>query len=108
MYALIYKFKVKKNKESEFIKSWKELTELIYKYEGSLGSRLHKQDDETFIAYAQWPNDVVFNNSGKKLPENVKEIREIMRKACSDIERLFELEVIEDVLKNKTYVQQWL
>ena len=108
MYALIYKFKVKKNKESEFIKSWKELTELIYKYEGSLGSRLHKQDDETFIAYAQWPNDVVFNNSGKKLPENVKEIREIMRKACSDIERLFELEVIAAELKNKTCVQQWL
>ncbi len=45
MFAVIYQFNVKENRESEFIGAWKQLTQLIYDYEGSLGSRLHKLND---------------------------------------------------------------
>ena len=54
MFAVIYQFKVKENRKAEFINAWKQLTHLIYEYEGSLGSRLHKQDDDVYLAYAQW------------------------------------------------------
>ena len=43
MYIVIYEFKVKENCDHKFINSWKILTNLIQKNEGSLGSRLHKK-----------------------------------------------------------------
>ena len=62
MRTIIYQFKVKELLNEEFINAWKELTELIYKYENSLGSRLHKKDDQTYIAYAQWPDKYTMEN----------------------------------------------
>ena len=53
MYIVIYEFKVKENYDHKFIDSWKILTNLIQKHEGSLGSRLHKQKDLHYMAYAQ-------------------------------------------------------
>ncbi|MDC6367167.1 MULTISPECIES: antibiotic biosynthesis monooxygenase [Flavobacteriaceae] len=105
MFAVIYQFKVIENKEADFIKSWKKFTELIYQYEGSLGSRLHKQKDGNYIAYAQWPNRDIWSNSGKNLPDKAKEAGNAMRESCSKIEVLFELENIEDLLKNDTWTQ---
>ena len=52
MYIVIYEFKVKENCDHKFIDSWKTLTNLIQKYEGSLGSRLDKQKDLHYLAYA--------------------------------------------------------
>lgn len=63
MFAEIYKFDVKENRESEFIGVRKQLTQLIYDYEGSLGSRLHKLKDTSYIAYAQWPDRQTWKNS---------------------------------------------
>ena len=53
MYVVMYSFQIKPHQEQNFIESWKGLTALIYKYEGSLGSRLHKQKPQNYIAYAQ-------------------------------------------------------
>lgn len=103
MFTIIYQFQVKKNNASEFMDAWKQLTQLIYKYEGSLGSRLHKQNDNSFIAYAQWPNKKKWQNSGNKLPEYTQEVRTKMRKYCTKIEILHELECIEDLLKPEPY-----
>ena len=102
MFAVIYRFEVKENKKNEFIFAWEELTKLIYEYEGSLGSRLHKINDNCFIAYAQWPNKETWGNSGNKLPDHADEVRAKMREACLEIETLYELECINDLLKSKT------
>ena len=51
------------------------MTNLIKLHEGSLGSRLHKQKELHYIAYAQWPSKEIFDNSVKKLPENFSEIK---------------------------------
>ena len=53
MFALVYRFRIHENTEQAFISSWAELTRMIRKHEGSLGSRLHKEDETTYIAYAQ-------------------------------------------------------
>jgi heme-degrading monooxygenase HmoA len=99
MFAVIYRFEVKKEKEAQFIQAWKELTELIYANEGSLGSRLHKKDEHTYLAYAQWPDKFTFENAGSNMPSSADRVRQKMRNACDTIETLHELEVIEDLLR---------
>jgi heme-degrading monooxygenase HmoA len=102
MFAVVYLFKVKENRQSEFINTWKQLTQLIYEYEGSLGSRLHKQSDDVYLAYAQWPDRETWEHSGKKLPDAANKIRETMSACCTKIETLYELNCIEDLLKSET------
>ncbi|WP_194768226.1 antibiotic biosynthesis monooxygenase family protein [Tamlana sp. I1] len=104
MYIVIYRFIVKQNLDQDFIKYWKGLTDLIYKYEGSLGSRLHKEKPNHYIAYAQWPSKTVFENSGGKLPIEANRYRDAMRLACEKIEISNKLEVIEDLLTDKIHV----
>jgi quinol monooxygenase YgiN len=101
MFAVIYSFQTKSSQETKFEESWKALTELIYAYEGSLGSRLHKQSANKFIAYAQWPDKETWQNSGDKLPETAIPIRQAMKESCEKIETLHELYMTEDLLKNE-------
>ena len=98
MYIVIYEFKVKENNTQKFIDSWKAMTNLLKLHEGSLGSRLHKQKELHYIAYAQWPSKEIFDNSGKKLPKNVSEIRKNMTNSCEVIKTAYHLEVEEGLL----------
>ena len=100
MFAVIYQFKVKENRKAEFINAWKQLTQLIYEYEGSLGSRLHKHKDGSYLAYAQWPDRETWKNSGNNLPDSADKIRRTMRDCCTGIETLYELDCTEDLLKS--------
>ncbi len=102
MFAVIYQFNIKENMNSEFIKAWKELTQLIYEYEGSLGSRLHGLNHRSYIAYAQWPDRETWKNSGRNLPDSADRIRIAMKDSCSSIEVLYELDSVEDLLKSGT------
>lgn len=101
MYVVLYNFIVKPGEEESFMDSWKGLTSLIYQYEGSLGSRLHKKDELNYIAYAQWPNKLTFDNSGNNLPEEASYYRNRMRSSCEKVVVLEKLEVIADLTKNK-------
>ncbi len=99
MIAVVLKFKVKPNHTETFVENWKQLTEFIYEYENSLGSRLHKESDSIFIAYAQWPDRDTLHRSDSKLPKEALEVRQQMREACESVEKLFELELTEDLLR---------
>ena len=98
MYIVLYIFKVKPNQEKQFIASWKGLTNLIYKYEGSLGSKLHINENQDYIAYAQWPDKSTFEKSGKNLPDEANNYRDSMRASREKIEVLHKMEIIEDML----------
>ncbi|RMG67785.1 MAG: antibiotic biosynthesis monooxygenase [Bacteroidetes bacterium] len=99
MFAVIYAFHVQPGQAGAFEIAWRELTMLIYQYEGSLGSRLHRQDEATYIAYAQWPDRQTWAQSGDKLPPEAKEASARMRAACTQIETLYELDSIDDLLQ---------
>lgn len=99
MFTVIYSFKVKPDRVQVFEKAWRGMTILISNYENSLGSRLHKQSNINYIAYAQWPDKNTWKNSGSKLPESSKDLRETMKESCEKIDILFELEVVDDLLK---------
>ena len=104
MFVAIYSFKIHEGKETEFIQAWEELTKLIYEFENSLGSRIHRKSATEFIAYAQWPSKEVWKNSGDKLPESAKSWRLQMRASCTKIETLHELEMVSDLLQDQPYV----
>jgi len=95
MYAAIYQFRTYPNTQNEFIKAWEDLTLLIRKYEGSLGSRLHRSDtdNQIFFAYALWPDADTYQNAGNQMPPDVEDIRKSMREACEKIETTFTGEV---------------
>ncbi|MCH4552074.1 antibiotic biosynthesis monooxygenase family protein [Aestuariibaculum lutulentum] len=96
---MLYSFEVKQDQEAEFITAWTNLTNLIYEYEGSLGSKLHKGEGQSFIAYAQWPSQEKFEQAGDNLPEEANKYRDTMRASCEKIEVLQKMEVVKDVLK---------
>lgn len=105
MYTIIYKFIIKEDETENLLKSWLDLTKLIYKYEGSLGSRMHKVSDSEYIAYAQWPSKEIYINAGSNLPTEADPIRMKMKAACESIETLYEMEVVEDFLQNKLFTE---
>ena len=98
MFCAVYKFEVKEGQSEKFIKGWEGLTKLIYQYEGSLGSRLHLEHRNNYIAYAQWPNKETWKNSGKKLPAEAFTFRELMKDSCVSITTSHELDVVSDLL----------
>ena len=98
MYIVMYSFEVKPNKQDDFLKGWKGLTKLIHKHEGSLGSRLHIKAPLAYIAYAQWPSKIQFQNSGDNLPEEANTYRNLMRTSCKNIKVIDKFEVVEDLL----------
>lgn len=103
MFSVIYKFEIKADRKDSFESSWKDLTILFYEHAGSLGSRLLKKDASIYIAYAQWPNKETWKNSSNRLPESSNEIIDLMKGSCVSIETLYELELVEDLLKNKPH-----
>ena len=105
MYIIIYSFKVKPGKELDFEKAWLELTKLIYQYEGSLGSRLHKESDLHYIAYAQWPSKDVFDNSGNCMPEEADKWRALMINSCESKQVLYQMQMKEDYLQKQIFVK---
>ncbi len=99
MFAVIYSFTIEPERIEQFIASWKEMTQLIKKYEGGLGSRLHKKSETEFIAYAQWPSEEKWKNAGKNLPKEAELVSQSIRECCVESETLFKMEMVEDLLE---------
>ncbi|MEZ4686361.1 MAG: antibiotic biosynthesis monooxygenase family protein [Bacteroidia bacterium] len=99
MHCIIYSFQVKPGQEDAFLKSWADMTDLIYQYEGSLGSRLHKEAEGHYIAYAQWPDAETYDMSGEGIPNELAgPVRAMMRASCSEIKTLFRMDMVDDRL----------
>ena len=56
MFAVIYRWRLKPDHEESFTEGWELVTRAIRAGCGSHGSRLHKADDGTWVAYALWPD----------------------------------------------------
>jgi hypothetical protein len=53
----LYRWRRHPGSEASFIEAWSRVTELLRNRAGSLGSRLHRGNDDIWYGYAQWPND---------------------------------------------------
>jgi quinol monooxygenase YgiN len=55
-FAVIYRWRLKPDKEAQFVDAWSRVTDFYVRHHGALGSRLHRGDDRLWYAYAQWPD----------------------------------------------------
>ncbi|HRH43475.1 MAG TPA: antibiotic biosynthesis monooxygenase [Pyrinomonadaceae bacterium] len=82
MFIVLYRWKIKPEKEGQFIKAWSEVTAYFLKNWDSLGSRLHRGNDGVFYAYAQWKTaadrenafeNAVKSSAGEQMKEAIEE-----------------------------------
>lgn len=98
MFAVIYRWKIKSGTELAFQEAWAERTNEIKEAHGGLGSRLHKAEDDSWIAYAQWPSKEAWSSAiGKK--EEPSQASTVMKEATEDFEILHTLDVAKDMLE---------
>ena len=98
MYAVIYQFNVIPGLEKDFEKTWQLATESFIAHAGGLGSRLHKNEAGSYIAYAQWPDKISWESARKKLPKTALENLQRMNAYCEGITVLFNMGVKNDLL----------
>ena len=61
-FAVIYRWRIHPGMEDRFVAAWETLTRGIRDGRGGLGSRLHRAEDGTWVAYAQWPDRETWKN----------------------------------------------
>lgn len=97
MFCVIYEFIVEKSQQDRFKELWHQLSLRIRSESESLGSRLHKviDDEETWIAYAQWPARSVYENT----PENVSysDVQELFVETCKGIKILYQMDCVDNL-----------
>lgn len=96
MFTVTYRFNIHPHQNEAFEESWKEVMKLIYQNCGSLGSRLYKASESSYIGIAQWPDRQTWDTSDLEGfdPDGW---RPKLRACCESIEKLDELELVHDL-----------
>lgn len=102
MFIALYRWKVKEGQEKEFIEGWRRRTEEIYRRCGSLGSRLHRAEDGTWVAYAQWPDRRTYD-AAQSVPVGDAEARAMMRESVEESYPDVYMEVVGDFLREEVF-----
>lgn len=68
---------------------------------GGLGSRLHKAEDGSFIAYAQWKDKETWENAGN-FPVIDEEAANMMRESVAERLPTTFMETVDDLLLNNS------
>jgi len=100
MFYAIYRWRLNEGMEEAFVGEWKRVTEEIYKTCGSYGSRLHKSEDGTYVAYAAWSSKEARRKCWDKW-DNDKDLRKVMEKCVKTKFPDIFMEDISDLLKDK-------
>ena len=99
--TVLYRWKLKAGGEPIFREGWREMTESIYRTRGSLGSRLHRAEDGTWLGYAQWPSEEKWRKSQESGSANEAAGRKMNQGATLlSTERL---SVVDDLIKPMAY-----
>ncbi len=104
MFCVVYQWAVKPSKEKEFRETWCEITEAIFRQHGSMGSRLHKNYDGSFVAYAQWPSRELWQNQAITI--GVEHTESKQRKCLlQPIRVILQLDMTDDMLKAAPFAE---
>jgi quinol monooxygenase YgiN len=60
MLIVVYRWRIRAGHEAQFREGWRAMTASIAATRGGLGSRLHRAQDGTWVAYAQWPDRAAY------------------------------------------------
>ncbi len=98
MFIALYRWDVKVGQENRFREGWRRLTEEIYSRRGSYGSRLHRAEDGSWVAYAKWPDKQSWEASSEAAAVDV-EAAAMMRGSINVSYPPVLMEVADDLLK---------
>lgn len=96
MFIVLYRWRIKPEKQQQFIESWSEVSEYYVKNFGSLGSRLHRGDDGLWYSYAQWHSAEQREEAFKNIPN--LPAREKMHESVAESFPEIQLETVADFL----------
>ncbi len=95
MFIVVNRMRVKPDQRQTFSVCWRTATETIQERCGSNGSRLHVTDDGDYVEYQQWPDRATWQAC--EAPADLRDVLRRMREACDVWERVYEMEVAEDL-----------
>ena len=98
MFIALYHWRVKTGKEGNFQEGWHQRTLEIYRQCGSLGSRLHRADDGTWFAYAQWPDRETYD-AINAIPPTENRSRKLFRESIEYAYPDVYLNVVDDLIE---------
>lgn len=106
MFIVMFEFVPMPGKEADFLAAWPKVTQGIYLFKGSLGSRLHKNEDGQWIAYAQWPDRATWEHSeALRMRDDYESQRTRMHDALNlqDTRILYKMDVVCDYLQRRPF-----
>lgn len=99
MFVAVYRWRVHPGKEEQFRQAWRRGTELITRIYGSYGSRLHRDADGRFVAYAEWPDEQTWRAAAdRKMAYDEPATRTAFLEAVAEAEAMFTMPVTDDLL----------
>ena len=97
MFIALYHWKIKPDSEAKFQAGWRRKTIEIRDHCGGLGSRLHRAEDDTFYAYAQWKDKETWENTAN-IPTIDEEASEMMQASIEERLPTTFMETLDDLL----------
>ncbi|HYO63925.1 MAG TPA: antibiotic biosynthesis monooxygenase [Pyrinomonadaceae bacterium] len=102
MFVALYRWKLKEGFERRFQEGWRRRTAELYRRGGSLGSRLHRAEDGTWVAYAQWPSRRAWEDA-RGVPVEDAEASILMRESVETSYPETYMEVADDLLAERRF-----
>jgi heme-degrading monooxygenase HmoA len=102
MFVALYRWKLKEGQEQKFREGWRRRTAEIYRKCGSLGSRLHRAEDGTWVAYAQWPDKRSWE-AARRVPVADTEASDMMKESVEVSYPEMLLEVSDDLIEPRGF-----
>ena len=96
-FAVIYRWRLRRGMEKQFQEAWAKTTKTIKEERLGLGSRLHRDDDGYWVAYAQWPSRRAWEQSRELGPAD-PEVSALMTAAVEESFAPVVLEPVVDLL----------
>ena len=94
MFAVVYRWRLRPGAEEQFQDGWERVTRAIHAGCGSFGSRLHRADDGTWVAYARWPDAATRERCTSAEPEGER----LMAEAVAERFPELRLDLVSDLL----------
>jgi hypothetical protein len=94
-FVVIYRWRVHPDKVEQFRHAWRGLTERIYRYRGSCGSRLLLDETGAYVAIALWPSRALWEAMRPALPQE-DEFLQLLLESISESTPAQLLNVLED------------
>lgn len=86
-------YHLKKEKEEEFLATWRLINDLYFRYAGCSEARIHREDS-VYYEYLIWPDVSSFQRSKSALPPAALALKARLRACCTKTEDLIEMELL--------------